>query len=109
MELIVNGIEWNIYFVHPLNSNLITNNGIYTLGMTDNNKKAVFLSDILKGELLYNVLCHELVHVYCFSYNILLDIEDEERMAQFISDFGKSIIYDTDLLLNTIFHHRIVL
>lgn len=99
MYIIINNIKWEIIFVNPYNINLINNNGKYTLGMTDNNIKCVFISNNINGDLLYNVLCHELCHVYCFSYNIYMDLEDEERLAQFISDYGKSIINNTDYLL----------
>lgn len=104
MFINVNGIRWNIVEVNPYNANLVANSGKYTLGMTDNNIKTVFISNILKGDLLYNVLCHELCHVYCFSYGIYMDIEDEEHLAQFISDYGKSIISDTDYLLDLLLH-----
>ena len=99
MEIVVNNIRWKIIFVNPYNSNLITNNGVYTLGMTDNNLKCVFINNTLKGNKLYNVLCHELCHVYIFSYDIYMDVEDEEHLAQFISDYGKFIISDTNELL----------
>lgn len=85
---------------------LVTNYGTRTIGMTDNIQKMVFLADILEGDLLYNVLCHELCHVYCFSYGIYMDEEDEERLAQFISDYGRAIISDTGCLINALIHAR---
>ena len=109
MQIYINNIEWNIRFVNPNNTNLITNSGIYTLGMTDNNIKTIFLNNKLYGELLYDVLCHELTHAYIFSYNIPYSIAEEERLAQFISGYGKSIIQDTDVLLNKILNSRMVL
>lgn len=107
MEIVVNGINWEIIFVDSLNRNLLNNHGIYTLGVTDNNVKTVFLADNLSGELLYKVLCHELCHVYTFSYEIFLTVEEEERLAQFISEYGKSIISDTDYLLRLLFRKDI--
>ena len=97
--LVVNSVRWRIVFVPPDSPMLTTDNGIQTLGMTDNRYKAVFLSDRLSGEKLYDVLCHELVHVYCFSYGIAMDGEDEEHMAQFISEYGRMVVSDTDALL----------
>lgn len=109
MTITVNDITWQVIFVNPTNEQLINNQGQYTFGMTDNNIKCVFLSNNLKGDFLYKVLCHELCHVYCFSYGIKMSIEDEERLSQFISEYGKSIISDTDYLLDLLFSHNIAL
>ena len=109
MILTVNNIPWKIIFVDNKNNNLLNNHGLLTLGVTDNNVKTVFLSNKISGDLLYKVLCHELCHVYCFSYGIYLDVAEEERLAQFISDYGKSIISDTDDLLQLMFHKDIAL
>ena len=97
-------MDWKIELVDSLDYNLLNNSGVYTFGVTDNNIKTVFLSDRISGELLYKVLCHELCHVYCFSYGIYLTIEEEERLAQFISEYGRSIISDTDYLLELLFY-----
>lgn len=109
MNITVNGINWKIKFVNGLNNNLLNNQGLYTLGVTDNNLKIVFLSNSITGELLYKVLCHELCHVYCFSYGIYLTVEEEERLAQFISEYGKSVISNTDYLLRLLFHKDMAL
>ena len=109
MTLIVNNQLWKILFVNPNDKNLITNNGIYTLGMTDNNVKTVFISNALRGKLLYKVLCHELCHVYCFSYGIKLSIMDEERLAQFVSEYGNGIITNAEYLLSYMFDNKMVL
>lgn len=101
MIVVVNNITWEIIFVNPNNVNLLNDYGEYTLGMTDNNVKCIFLSNELHGEMLYKVLCHELVHTYSFSYDVDLTREDEERLAQFISDYGKSIILNTEYLLHS--------
>jgi len=100
--LTVNSVTWDIVFVPPDSPMLLADGGHYTLGMADNRYKAVFLSDMLSGEKLYDVLCHELVHVYCFSYGIVMDREDEEHMAQFISEYGRMVVSDTDTLLRSI-------
>ncbi|MBO7695463.1 MAG: hypothetical protein J6T10_22790 [Methanobrevibacter sp.] len=109
MRIIVNDILWKIVFVHPSSVQLLNNQGLPTFGVTDNNVKCVFLSNKLKGEFLYKVLCHELCHVYCFSYNIFMSVDDEEHLAQFISEYGKSIISDTDTLLDIMLNHNIAL
>ena len=100
MKIIVNSIIWSIIFVPSNSKELLRSDGILTLGVTDRNVNCVFLSNQLHGELLYKVLCHELCHVYIFSYGIYFLMEEEERLAEFISMFGKNIINDTNILLN---------
>lgn len=67
--------------------------------MTDNIKKTIFLNNKLQGDLLYKVLCHEIVHAFCFSYGIYIDNDLEEWLADFISEYGSEIIDKTDEIL----------
>ena len=99
MSIIINNIRWKIKFIPGSSGDLRRYNGTYTIGMTDNRKKTIFLYENLDGALLYKVLCHELVHAYCFSYGIRLDVEEEERLADFIATYGKDILDMTDDLI----------
>ena len=83
MKIIVNSIVWNIIFVPSNSKELLRSDNVLTLGVTDRNVNCVFLSNQLHGELLYKVLCHELCHVYIFSYGIYFLMEEEERLAEF--------------------------
>lgn len=74
-------------------------NGIPHLGMTDTAKRTIYINNILYGEQLYKVLCHEIVHAFMFSYNLYLDEQGEEKLANFIAEYGKDIIDDTDYIL----------
>lgn len=95
----VNGKEWNLRLVEPYSDMLKRSNGTYTLGVTDNNLKTIFLSNRLSGYMLDKVLCHELCHVYCFENDCSFDIQTEEIIADFMSLFGKDIIYMLDDLI----------
>ena len=75
MKFVVNNQEWQLKFVNPNNRNLMRSDGSITIGMTDNNKKTVFINNKLKGQLQDKVLCHELTHVFAFEYDY--DIFDE--------------------------------
>lgn len=103
MKIVVNKIPWNILYVPSNSPNLLRSDGSITLGVTDRNVNCVFISNSLRGELLYKVICHELCHVYVFSYDVYISLDEEERMADFISSFGKSIIADTDYLFSNVF------
>lgn len=62
----INNIAWNVVFVPPHSEYLKNSLGAYTLGVTDNNLKTVFLNNRLKGGMFEKVLCHEIVHTFCF-------------------------------------------
>lgn len=98
----INGIQWDIVWVNPNSDNLRRSDGSITVGMTDWNTKCVYLSKSLKGAFLRKVLAHELVHCFCFSYNIEMDIDEEEFMADWISTYGTELVYLLDDLMQTI-------
>lgn len=95
----VNGKEWNIQFVNPFDDVLKRSDGSYTVGVTDNNLKTVFINYKLKGAFLRKVLCHEIVHCFCFSYAIYLPIEVEETIADFVATYGTDIVDLTDAIM----------
>lgn len=95
----VNNSEWYLRFVEPYNDMLQRSDGTYTLGVTDNNLKTIFLSNRLSGYMLDKVLCHELTHVYAFENDCNFDIQTEEIIADFMSLFGRDIIYMLDDLI----------
>lgn len=98
----INNISWEIKFNTRQNSNLQDHEGNYHLGMTDNNTKTIYLNQELDNKMLYSVLCHELVHAFCFSYGIYFDVEDEERLASFIEHFGSDILNATDRIFQEV-------
>ena len=102
MSFEINGIEWEIIYVHPFSDDLRRSDGSLTLGVTDMSKRAVFLSYELKGAMLRRVLAHELTHCFCFSYSIYIPIEQEEFMADWISLYGADLIYLLDDLMKNI-------
>lgn len=102
MEFEVNGNTWKIIYCNPSSKNLMRSNKTYTLGVCDNGEKTIFLSDRLSGKLLDKVLCHELTHVYCFEFNYAIDIATEEIVADFMSLFGRDIIYLADEIMGNL-------
>nr|DAT64338.1 MAG TPA: peptidase [Caudoviricetes sp.] len=57
---------------------------------------------MLEGKFLNKVVCHEMCHVFSFSYNLNLPIETEEIIADFMSLFGRDIIYLADDIMNNL-------
>jgi Zn-dependent peptidase ImmA (M78 family) len=107
MNVNINNISWKIKFIPGSSGDLKRYDGTYTIGMTDNNQKTIFLYNNLSDKMLYKVLCHELVHAFCFSYDLLLDRKEEERLADFIATYGRDIFDMTDELIGDMIKRKI--
>ena len=107
MYVVINNIKWKIKFKPASSGELRRNNGSYTIGMTDNKTKTIYLSNDLHGSLLYNVLCHEMVHAFCFSYSIYFEVEEEERLADFIATYGRMLFNKTDEIIGMLIEENI--
>lgn len=99
---IINNTQWNIVFCEPYSNNLRRSDGSLTVGMTDNNTKCVYLSDMLQDKFLRKVVAHELVHCFCFSYDIYIPIVQEEFMADWVATYGEDLIYLLDNIMRNI-------
>lgn len=102
MVFFINGNLWKLKFVKSSSKNLIRSDGTRTFGVTDNNVKIVFMADNMSEHMEDKVLCHELTHVHAMEYDYYMPIEVEEIVADFMSLYGRSIIYLADELMNYI-------
>lgn len=96
----INGIWWNIVEVNYNSPFLKRTNGTYTIGCTNWNTKTIYIAPIRNEYLRENVICHELTHAFCFSNNIHMDIEEEERLCCFMAMYGRDIIYLLDEVID---------
>lgn len=103
MTFQVNGNAWTLQFVRPSSENLRRSDGSYTFGVTDNSVKTVFIMRNMSDYMTDKVLCHELVHVFSFENNCYIPIETEEIIADFMSLYGRSIIYLADEIMGNLF------
>lgn len=99
MEFSVNGIKWKIEYVKPNSDLLRRSDGVLVLGVTDNNEKTVYINNRLSGRLLTKVITHEIVHCFCFSYGIIVPIETEELIADFVATYGEDVLEVADEVL----------
>ena len=102
MTFTVNNQVWKIMFVNPSNRNLRRSDGSITLGMTDNNTNTIYINNRLNNYLTRKVISHELCHCFCFSYDVYMPIDEEERLADWISLYGTELVYLLDNLINSI-------
>ena len=100
--MILNGVSWVINFVEPNNYMLLTSSGEYTIGACDNNYKAIYINNELPTSLMRKVLCHEIAHAAMFSYRVLLDLEQEEVVADLIATYGWQILCETERIVEQV-------
>lgn len=98
----VNGQIWVVEPVKASDDRLRRSDGSLTVAVTDNNDKTIYISELLNGKFLDRVICHELVHVFSFENNLSIPIETEEIIANFMSLYGKDIIYLADNIMSSL-------
>ena len=103
----INGIKWDIVWVNPNSDNLRRSDGSITVAVTDWNDKCVYMSNMLRGGFLRRVMAHELVHCFCFSYDVYMPIEEEERLAIWVSEYGEELIILLDKIMRYVLKNRV--
>ena len=95
----INGELWEAMLVSPNHPKLRREDGTFSIGCCDDVAKKIYINDRLNSYYTKKVLCHELVHAAMYSYNVELDHDSEELIAEIIATYGEEIIR----LTNTIF------
>jgi hypothetical protein len=62
--------------------------GSYTIGACDDTYKTIYICEDLQPKLMKKVLCHELTHAAMFSYNIEMNLAQEELFADLVASYG---------------------
>ena len=75
--------------IHP---KLIRSNGTLVIGSCDDESKTIYINENLSPERMKKVLCHEITHAAMFSYNVELNVQQEELLADLIATYGQEII-----------------
>ena len=100
--MILNNIEWYIEFVSPNHPMLMRSDESYALGACDRDSHTIYINKCLTNFMLKKVLCHEITHAAMFSYNININVEQEELIADFVATYGEEIVDITNFLFNKI-------
>ena len=98
----INGEQWWAFLVEPNDPALWMPGQGFALGACNDSAKAIYINRYLTGEYFEKVLCHELVHAAMFAYDVILDLEEEELIAEIIATFGEEIVDMTDMVFNKI-------
>lgn len=88
----VNGEIWHILFVDPNDYRLMRGDGTYSLAVTDDNEKTIFVACDIPIYKLRHVLIHEITHCFCFSYNLYMDILTEEMICSVVENYARPIL-----------------
>lgn len=92
--------------VSPFHPALYRSDGSLSIGSCDNDKKAIYINENLSSKKLKKVLCHEITHAAIFSYNVDLNIDQEELLADLIATYGQEIIYTTNKIFSRLKEKR---
>lgn len=98
----INGEAWYVVLVAPNDISLLMPDGRFAIGACNDSMKTIYINIELYGEEFEQVLCHEIVHAAMFAYDVLLDEDDEELLAEIIATFGEEIIDLTDIMFDEI-------
>lgn len=98
----INGIEWRILAVPPFDGTLYRSDGSLSVASCDNATKTIYINNTLEGGFLKKVLCHEIVHAAMFSYNVMINSDQEELLADIIATYGSEIIFITNKVFQKI-------
>jgi hypothetical protein len=100
--MIINGVRWSVRLVSPAHPFLLTPWRTHAYGVCDKITQTIYIDKTLSPHFLKEVLCHEIVHAFMFSYVVDLSYEEEELVAELISKYGDSIIQETNAIYNGI-------
>ncbi len=96
----INGYVWTIYLVNSYHPMLMRDDGSFSVGACDSETQGIYINDTLNRNFLKRVLCHEIVHAAIFSYSVILEIEEEEFIAELIAKYGEEIIDITNSIFS---------
>ena len=100
--MIINGVRWRVRLVSPAHPLLLTPWKTHALGVCDKVTQTICVDETLSPQLLKEVLCHEIVHAFMFSYMIDLSYSEEELVAELMSQYGEEILETTNIFYDGI-------
>ena len=102
----INGLSWRVLLVSANHPSLMREDGTWSIGACDNVLRTIYVCDEIEQNELKKVLAHELTHAAMFSYNIMLNWQQEEMLADLIATYGQEIVYKTNIFFKHIKENR---
>ena len=100
--MIISGVRWRVRLVSPAHPLLLTPWKTHALGVCVKVTQTICVDETLSPQLLKEVLCHEIVHAFMFSYMIDLSYSEEELVAELMSQYGENILETTNIIYDGI-------
>lgn len=99
MTIRINDIEWCVVYTYDEDNLRMADNTI-RLGVTDRDQKVIYINAKLSGDLLLDVIRHEICHAFVFSYDYYLSVEEEEFLCEFVAKYSYDILNEADKVLS---------
>ena len=100
--MIINNVRWRVRLVSPAHPMLLTPWKTHAYGVCDKVTQTICIDKTLSKEKMKEVLCHEIVHAFMYSYGEDLSYMEEELVAELLSKYGDGIIKQTNVIFNGI-------
>lgn len=100
--MIINGVRWRVRLVSPAHPMLLTPWRTHAFGVCDKVTQTIYIDKTLSPQQLKEVLYHELVHAFMFSYAVDLSYDEEEMVAELMTEYGEDILERTNAIYNGI-------
>lgn len=81
---------------------LLTPHQTHALGVCDKTTQTICIDKTLSPQKIKEVLCHEIVHAFMFSYMVDLTYDEEELVAELMTEYGEDILKKTNAVYNGI-------
>lgn len=88
----INGEWWKVVLASTIHPKLFRSDGSLAIGSCDDESKTIYINENLSSTRMRKVLCHEITHAAMFSYNVELNVQQEELLADLIATYGQEII-----------------
>lgn len=96
----INNVYWEIYLVSPNHPEMRQPDNSWTIGACDESTHGIYIVDNLDEDLTWKVLAHEITHAALFSYNIEINDDLEEFIADLIATYGYEIVFQTNKIFS---------